>query len=245
MKDDDSGSFGPDEPRAGDAAPDARAWKLVDEGAAAELLADAERSRWLEPFLARTRSASEAADELGVELDAMLYRLRVLRKLGLVEIVAQTPRAGRPIKRYRSTADAFFVPYYATPYVELRDRLLDEGREHRVGAAGGLARAMRDQDDLGRRILRDSEGRIERSTGRIGDEGIFVEPSAVGAGPVLGDVIWDTVRLDDDDARAMLAEMLDLFARILAMRSTRGSVYRIGFTLVRDDEASPRLPDRS
>ena len=62
------------------ARPPAAAFVTVSDPEQARLLTDPLSLRFFEPFLAREKSASQAAAELGVRLDTLLYRLRVLER---------------------------------------------------------------------------------------------------------------------------------------------------------------------
>ena len=97
----------------------------VEDADQARLLTDSEAQMIFRPFLARELTASQAASETGRDLNAVLYRLRQFVAAGLVKVVREIKRAGRPIKVYRSTADAYFVPYEFTPFASL-----EIGRAH-------------------------------------------------------------------------------------------------------------------
>jgi hypothetical protein len=86
-------------------------------------LSDPESFRYFEPFIARDRTVKEAAEAVGCNLDTMLYRVRKFLNAGLLKVTRVEKRAGRPIKHYRSTSEAFFVPFEVTPYAELEERL--------------------------------------------------------------------------------------------------------------------------
>ena len=89
-------------------------WVEVYTEAAARALIDPKKRRYLEPFIGRECSASQAAKTLGVKLTAMLYQTERLQALGLLQVTRQQARQGRPVKLYRATADKFFVPFEVT-----------------------------------------------------------------------------------------------------------------------------------
>lgn len=126
----------------------------------AKLLSDPVSRAFFVPFLARTRSVKEAADEVECALDAMHYRVRRFLAAGLLEVVGERARAGRPIKLYRSVADAFYVPFALTPYAEIEERIRRDvlAEDQRVVAA--LARAVRASGLEGRRIYRLDDGEV-------------------------------------------------------------------------------------
>jgi hypothetical protein len=91
-----------------------RGWLRLGNADAVRFLADPKARHFLEPFLGRERSASEVAVELGVAVNSVLYRVQRMRALGLLEVVRVEPRRGRPIKHYRTVADAFLIPFSST-----------------------------------------------------------------------------------------------------------------------------------
>lgn len=86
---------------------------------AADLLTDWRKRRFLEPFVPRPMSTSGAAAVLGVKLNAMHYRVGQLLELGLLEVAGSAERKGRAVKLYGPTADAFLVPFAATPHATI------------------------------------------------------------------------------------------------------------------------------
>ena len=71
--------------------------------------------RILLALAAGEHTASELAARTGSSLSLLDYHLRKLTGLGLVRMTRQIRRAGRPVKSYRATADAFFVPAELNP----------------------------------------------------------------------------------------------------------------------------------
>lgn len=100
----------------------------VADPARAVIVGDPVRSRFLQPFLGRERTVTEAAAELGCTPNTMLYRVRRMLAVGLLRIVATRSRAGRSIKVYRSSHDGYFVPNEVMPYDDLAHRVTQQGR---------------------------------------------------------------------------------------------------------------------
>lgn len=65
--------------------------------------------------MGQSRPAKEAAKLLEVKLTTLLYQLKRLCSLGLLEY-EDIPRAGRPVRYYRAKQKVFFVPYRVSPY---------------------------------------------------------------------------------------------------------------------------------
>ncbi len=80
---------------------------------AARALHDLHQRRFLAPFLARDTTISQAAAELEAPLHAVYRQVERFQQLGLVRVTGSLSRAcgGRPVKLYRSVADAFYIPF--------------------------------------------------------------------------------------------------------------------------------------
>lgn len=87
---------------------------------AVALLVDKRRNRFFTPFLARERSVTEVAAELGVGKSLVSYWVGRMCRVGLLQPVEA---AGRK-RRYRSTADRFDVPLEEVPFDSL-EAILD------------------------------------------------------------------------------------------------------------------------
>lgn len=128
---------------------------------AATLLVDPARRRFLDPFLDRDCTVAQAARELGEDKNAVLYRVRQMKRLGLVHVVREEPRRGRSVKVYRSVAARLFVPYAATPAADLLEVLLTErAATERVLQTASLRvmRAAHGDEHWGMLLYRSGEG---------------------------------------------------------------------------------------
>lgn len=90
----------------------------------------------------RERSLQELAELLRISLSLLHYHVGRLRGLGLIEVVRCTARSGRPVRIFRSTARAFFVPAHLMSqsaedelYAELR---ACSDRSHRGEEGDGM-----------------------------------------------------------------------------------------------------------
>jgi hypothetical protein len=186
--------------------------RRVDDPAAARLLMDATTRDVFGCFLGRTRSVREAADALGRDLDAVLYRVRRLVAAGLLEVAAVQPRAGRPIKRYRAVHDAWFIPFEALPYADLEETFLDLHVAHAARAARAAARWLADRPWAGYRIGLDASGRMGMRGAAQDDDAPDAEaPSLLGGpdGPMDAGL---ELRLSPADARSLNADLAALVA---------------------------------
>jgi len=190
----------------------------------ARLLSDARSRAYFLPFLGRTRSVSEAAQELGCALDAMHYRVRRFLAAGLLEIRGERRRAGRPIKLYRSASDAFYIPFTLTPYAELEERILADMIRDDERVVKALARALRVGGAEGRRLYRDADGQDmyeSASDARAGRDWHSVMASWPANRPVAERVGME-LRLTDDEARHMLIELYEVLQRRLRIEADGG-----------------------
>lgn len=105
-------------------------------------------------FTRRAKSVGETAIATGMDLRRIHYYVQRLRALGLLAVVDERRRAGRPIKLYRAIGDSFFVPHEAALKgfgddlaLELREGL---SRERSRSDGGILFTAFEDGSPRGR-----------------------------------------------------------------------------------------------
>lgn len=186
---------------------------------AARFIVDPSASRFLEPFIGRSRTASSVAEELGVKVSSVLYRIRQLTDLRLVEVERVERRRGRPMKHYRATAEAFFVPFEVTDAesVEALGTMSAAGARHHLAESlsAAWADAARCHPDWGVRLGRDGDGNLDRS----------IVPEALSEGmesfreSLLGygsPPLWDQhflLQLSLSEAKALQRELSDLYGR--------------------------------
>lgn len=196
-------------------------WQRVETPAAVRLLTNASSRRYFEPFLARECSVGQAARELGVAPNRMLYHVRQAHDLGLLRVVRVQRRAGRAVRFYRSGADGYFVPFEVTPAETLESWLLPLEAAWQARWVEGAARAIRDSSALlGLRLWREGSG----GTGTVIAKPTPEPPVPVDAAlltelPVLS--LWGELHLDPGDVEELQAALLDLYGRFTP-RSGRG-----------------------
>ena len=143
-------------------------WAGIDPGtlhriadpAQAVIVGDPLRSRFLQPFLGRETTVTEAATELGCTPNTMLYRVRRMIDAGLLRVVAIRSRAGRSIKVYRSSHDGYFVPTEAMPYDDLAHRVAQQGRGLTEQLFDAYTAVLFRSGHSGRVLARDPAGAI-------------------------------------------------------------------------------------
>lgn len=204
--------------------PDAARWLLRPSGL-----------RQIEPFLGVDRSVSEAAAATGERPNTVLRRVRRLEQLGLVEVVETVPRAGRAIRRYRTTADVFFVPFEATGADSLESAIAERDAYHERLLRTNVVRARTEaMETYGTRIYRDARGRLQVQTALSPDANATLladdMPAALSA--------WrDGLTLDFEDAKSLQRELFDLVLRYGRRTGAQRYVVHVGLApIVRDHD---------
>ncbi len=190
---------------------------------AAAAFADPLRRRVVLLLAARERSASELAVECGVDLRRLHYHVTALVALGVVVVSRLVPRAGRPIRIYAATADAFFVPLAAMRSdpgaalaTELQQSLANLRRRSRAGV-------LFDVDD-------DGEPRMRT----VGDGGTRVRMAER----------WWSLALTEAD-RARLIDAIEACVRpYVGRRGPPGDRCLVHFAFAPRIRSGRRSPDR-
>lgn len=146
MTDANSGSF----PKA--------TFHRIDDERQADMLMDTDVRRYFEPFLARSISVTDAAAEVGCKPSKMLYRVGTFVRVGLLEVVGERKRAGRPVKLYRSSHDAYLIPYGLTSFATLEEAFAAGYQANARRFARLVALQLRGQRWDGYRLYRHASG---------------------------------------------------------------------------------------
>jgi hypothetical protein len=211
--------------------PDTRRWhRVTDEAAAAFLVQDANR-RFLRPFLEKATSVSEAAEELGETVESVYYRVRRMLELGIVEVTREEPRAGRPVKYYRSVGQGLFVPFAVTGAATIEEITMASNAQIDERFVRGQITAMReafeDHGVWGYRLFRDAAGGVHFDYAPHDAPDDFDLMEAVLA-PTAPPVVsaWIGMPLQREDAKALQEELVELAARYRAKASSEGANVR-------------------
>jgi hypothetical protein len=183
--------------------PLSRAEEVLDPGAGA-VFANPQLRRILMLFAARSLSLSQAAARSGIDLKRLHNHVGKLRRLGLLVVDREEPRAGRPIKFYRTSSAAFFVP------IELLPR--DFGEDLAKELLGYLSENAR-RTVRGAHVSAGPEGQIRARI--IADE--QSRPQVL--------EIWRVLRLEREEADALGQEIRAVLDRYEQSASGRGQVY--------------------
>jgi predicted ArsR family transcriptional regulator len=184
----------------------------------ARLLSDPESFHYFTPFLARDYTVSQAAKELGCKVDTMLYRVKTFLEAGLLKIVGTEHRRGRPIKIYRSSADAYFVPFSVTPFEDVEAAIKQNIQKDVDTIAHYLARVIRQSGRDGRHIFRDARGEVSWVSGADAKEAVLnlddlseLAKNIYAAERMLGESASDELELTDDEAKEFMLEFYKLW----------------------------------
>jgi hypothetical protein len=156
-------------------------------------------------FAGRPRSIAEVARDREYDLKRLHHHVLRFCRLGLLEVAEVRARAGRPVKLYRTTSEAFFVPHAATPELAT-DPLARDLR-------AGLQAAAR-KPGKGYLVYADGDG-IPRA-----------EP-ARGAGPPEAAEMWRILRLSPEEMASLSAELDALLTRYMRTASGRGRAFLV------------------
>jgi hypothetical protein len=160
--------------------------KIITDQRAAAIFANSRLRRIVMVFATGELSLTEASERANIDLKRLHHHVVRLTGLGLLEVCGVRPRAGRPIKLYRASSEAFFIPEELFPHPfgqELTDELREclaadatsqtRGLLLTVGPSGEpVGRVVKQRSSPGGafemwRILRLSNADLERLRGEI------------------------------------------------------------------------------
>ncbi len=210
---------------------------VVDDEPAAAFLLDADRLRFLHPFMQGERSTSAAASEVGVSVKDMAYRVKRMRQLRLLELTREQKRAGRPVRYYRAP-DAFFIPFATLPQADLEESVasLLHGPQQRLIA--GLVHALADRElqlhRWGWRLELDAEQRVSIGpSDQTADEEPLTQRLLHDDAPAVlmaNLPLW----LDHGDAKQLQRDLVELVRRYDGRNGTTSYMLTLGLTPSKD-----------
>ena len=182
--------------------------------------------RQIEPFLGRDVTVTEAAAATNERPNTVLKRVQRFVRLGLLEVAREVPRAGRATKRYRTTAEAFFVPFEATSAESFEAALAEREAYWETTLRTAVVRARQEAfPSWGTRIYRDERGRLQIQMAITPDRN--TDPLAPESPPALS--AWrDQVHLDYADAKALQRELFELLLRYQAKGGAQRYIVHVG-----------------
>jgi hypothetical protein len=195
---------------------------------AAEFLTNPATGRFLQPFVGRECSVATAAKELNLAVNALLYRVKQMQGLGLLDCVREERRSGRPIKYYRTTEDRYFVPFDMVRAETVESLLLDVDRYMLAQFYQGLAGAfMTALQDGGIAIWRNDDDivywRIADASGRV------IDREALSETPIVPTFWSNELWLNREDSVAFLGEIFALISRYHGRGGPTRNAFHFGF----------------
>jgi hypothetical protein len=176
--------------------------KVVRDHVGVDLLLKLAATRCLGPFMRTEHTLGSAAAELEMPASSLAYYVGRFVKAGLVQVAREQPRAGKPIPVYRSTADAFHVPFDAMPPGR-RDEFLNGSRKLVLGEfTAAVDRAIMNEGGSGIRVLADPVRGVQID---------FIDGSR--ASDIAATEWWGKLTLTDDEARRLSQELEDIVRR--------------------------------
>jgi hypothetical protein len=204
-------------------------WVRVENPDAAAILANPDTLRFLTPFIGHERSVSEAARVLEISLNRLKYWIGRLVKLELIRVSSTVSG----LKRYRAVADAFFVPFEATN-AETAEGLFEQwNAPWQPVYYKNLVRVLAETaQDWGVRVQSGENGLLNVALANGPERNWdFFDADAP---PVLDGWITD-LRLEPEDAKSFMREMLHLYLRYAAKGGRQRYIARVSFAPLLDE----------
>ena len=187
--------------------------RIITDPDQARFLADIKLLAFLLPFLGRVSSVSQAAAELDIKVNTMLYRVQQMQDLGLLTLDHLEPRDGRAIRHYRAVADVLFVPFTATLFETLQAQTQQGERTLHQGFVNAMLTSRHQQmleADWGTLISRNEAGivNVDRA---------YLDSGAVDSGGVrlprndLPFSMWSQLALSPEQAQTLSQRLRALF----------------------------------
>ncbi len=206
-------------------------------GEAAALIADPLRAVFLYPFIGRERTASEVAAEFGWKLSRLLYQIKRLCSFELLQITRIETRGGSPIKWYRATANAFFVPLEATDQESIEALLNRWVLSLNDVYLRSFAKALSGHaEHWGIRISRSADGRLRiiPAVDPSQDWNFFAPDS-----PVLMEGWYTDLWMDLPDAKRFQLELAGLYLRYRELGGAQRYIVRVALAPMADAQELP------
>ena len=213
------------------------AHSTVTDPQAAAYLANPHRAVFLYPFIGRERTASEVARTYKVDIKRLLFQIRRMTTLGLLTVTRTESRRGSPVKHYRATADAFFVPLEVTGEETLEAMVNHWSMSLQPLFLQSYARAVAQvSSGWGVRISRDPQGLLHISPA-ISPEADWnsFEPQA----PMVMEGWLTDLRLDFEDAKAFQYELGALYLKYVGRNGATRYIARMAIAPMADSDEIP------
>ena len=208
---------------------------IITSAQAGRLLSNPDKLPLLCPFFAGAYTVKEAAELLGLTLNATYLQVQRFYRAGLLEVAHKRPRAGRAVKVYRVSATAFFVPL-ALLEGETRETLLGRvTRSWEDKLVRGILKAEVEGDHgCGVRVALGDEGKV--TSGFVAspdDRSDRMEEAA----PAVIDT-WPGLRFTDEVAKALQRDLHELGLKYRKLYDDQGEPYVVRLAMAPQDDVS-------
>lgn len=197
---------------------------------ALELLLEAHTFTCLEMLLQKECTLSQLAQKTRLSAGSTLYRIQQLMAYGFVEVAHEEKRSGRAIKHYRTTAEAFYIPFAITSAETAESmcwRMVAPLFQHAMNA---LLKQARDQNtplEKGGILFQkdpSGEAQIKMVSENLKSDYTRTASSA-------HHFHWETLHLTHEQARALNTEMMALLSKYQSPSGPHSYVVFSGLTL--------------
>ncbi len=203
----------------------------------ARFLLDLSQRRYLEPFVGRELTVTQAAAEIGVRPNTLLYAVRRMQKAGLLQVVQTIQRKGRAVKLYGPTAEVFFLPHSALSRGGLEEAiaLVDLEGERLLRQNIVLARSDH-YPTWGFRMFRHSNGQVYLNTAPDARRDLDLLGLE---SPAAFSVWFSPLNLGFSDAKALQRELFALLQKYQAKQGAQRYILRLGLAPLLREYVSP------
>ncbi len=214
-------------------------WQTISRRDAADFLGNPRTVSLIQPFMGQTSTIKRAAERLQISPLRMFRAVKKMEELELLVVSQVETRRGRPLKHYRASSDAYFIPYRVTGADNLEDFLMaQDERLRRVfmrSFSDYLLEVLHEQGtDPGRVIRRTEEGTfVTHSVGGLDDPRGTERPILEGDA-YLGWSNYAMLKMDLQRAQDLKRELVELFEKYRANSGERGFIVRLGMAPLRE-----------
>lgn len=195
----------------------------IDDSRAASVFAQSHLRRTLLQFARQPRSIAEVAAELRIDIKQLHHRVKRFLTLGLLVVIEERKRSGRPIRLYQAAAQRFFIP-----------------ANESVQFSQGLAKELRES------IARDAAISVQGMEFSLDDDGrVFGQMIVRQNASFVPMDSWRILKLSPASAAKLKQAMVQVLDCFQDEADTGGQVYLVHAGMARRPEHSGAVDNRS
>lgn len=201
---------------------------IIYQSEVANWLTQVETQRFLAPFMSREKTISEAAKELGISPNSLLYRVNQMLSFGLIEVIREKKRPGKAIKIYRTTADIFFIPFALTSAETLEALFMPMGTYWQSLFVRNASKALNEKlPHLGIQIWRgETDELYAKPASEPGNLLDFSEDEDMSLVAFWSAALY----LDEDDAKQYQQALLEVYQRYASKKGKQRYMTHLALT---------------